>query len=114
MGGIYNYDGRQASFYRRLSWDKPSPTVTNSPEQKVTDMSHSVELRPLTVSESARIQTFPDDWAFYGSVTSRYKQIANVVPVLLAKEIGVYILNIKLGNKPKGKEVTEKISLFSL
>jgi DNA (cytosine-5)-methyltransferase 1 len=85
MGGIYNSDGRQASFYRRLSWDKPPPTVTKSPEQKLTDMCHCVELRPLTVSESARIQTFPHDWAFYGSVSSRYKQIGNVVIVLLAK-----------------------------
>ncbi|BAZ07001.1 DNA-cytosine methyltransferase [Calothrix sp. NIES-3974] len=38
-------------------------------------MCHPVELRPLSVRESARIQTFPDDWIFYGSVASKYKQI---------------------------------------
>ncbi len=114
MGGAYHSGGGKVSFYRRLSWDKPSPTVTTSPQQKATDMCQPVELRPLTVSESARIQTFPDDWVFYGSVTSKYKQIGNVVTVLLAKEIGVDLLNLMLGNQAKGKEVAEQLSLFSL
>ncbi|MFM6278221.1 MAG: DNA cytosine methyltransferase, partial [Dolichospermum sp.] len=83
MGGAYNSGGGKVGFYRRLSWDKPSPTITTSPHQKATDMCHPVELRSLTVRESARIQTFPDDWIFYGSVSSKYKQIGNAVPVLL-------------------------------
>ncbi|MFM5945497.1 MAG: DNA cytosine methyltransferase, partial [Dolichospermum sp.] len=61
MGGAYNSGGGKVGFYRRLSWDKPSPTITTSPHQKATDMCHPVELRSLTVRESARIQTFPDD-----------------------------------------------------
>jgi len=67
-------------------------------------MCHPVELRSLSVRESAKIQTFPDDWIFYGSVSSKYKQIGNAVPVILAKEIGSYLLNLIQGNKPKGKE----------
>ncbi|MFM6308047.1 MAG: DNA cytosine methyltransferase, partial [Dolichospermum sp.] len=59
MGGAYNSGGGKVGFYRRLSWDKPSPTITTSPHQKATDMCHPVELRCLTVRESARIQTFP-------------------------------------------------------
>ena len=92
MGGAYNSGGGKVGFYRRLSWDKPSPTITTSPHQKATDMCHPVELRSLTVRESARIQTFPDDWIFSGSVSSKYKQIGNAVPMLLAKEIGIYLL----------------------
>jgi DNA (cytosine-5)-methyltransferase 1 len=71
------------------------------------------ELRPLTVRESAKIQTFPDDWIFYGSISSRYKQIGNAVPVLLAKELGEYLFNLLQGNQPKRKEVSEHITLFS-
>ncbi|MCX5984770.1 MAG: DNA cytosine methyltransferase [Nostocales cyanobacterium LacPavin_0920_SED1_MAG_38_18] len=114
MGGAYNSGGGKVGFYRRLSWDKPSPTITTSPHQKATDMCHPVELRSLTVRESARIQTFPDDWIFYGSVSSKYKQIGNAVPVLLAKELGSYLLNLIQGKKAKGKEISEQLSLFSL
>lgn len=112
MGGAYNSGGGKVGFYRRLSWDKPSPTITTSPHQKATDMCHPVELRCLTVRESARIQTFPDDWIFYGSVSSKYKQIGNAVPVLLAKELGSYLFNLIQGNRSKGKEIAEQLSLF--
>jgi len=114
MGGAYNSGGGKVGFYRRLSWNKPSPTITTSPHQKATDMCHPLELRSLTVRESARIQTFPDDWIFYGSVSSKYKQIGNAVPVLLAKELGSYLLNLIQGKKEKGKEISEQLSLFSL
>ncbi|MBD2139439.1 DNA cytosine methyltransferase [Anabaena sp. FACHB-1237] len=112
MGGAYNSGGGKVGFYRRLSWDKPSPTITTSPHQKATDMCHPVELRCLTVRESAKIQTFPDDWIFYGSVSSKYKQIGNAVPVLLAKELGSYLFNLIQGNRSKGKEIAEQLSLF--
>ncbi|MFM7407454.1 MAG: DNA cytosine methyltransferase [Cuspidothrix sp.] len=112
MGGAYNSGGGKVGFYRRLSWDKPSPTITTSPHQKATDMCHPVELRSLTVRESAKIQTFPDDWIFYGSVSSKYKQIGNAVPVLLAKELGIYLFNLIHGNKSKAKEIVEQLSLF--
>lgn len=114
MGGAYNSGGGKVGFYRRLSWDKSSPTVTTSPHQKATDMCHPVELRPLSVLECARIQTFPDDWIFYGSISSKYRQIGNAVPVLLAKEIGNYIYDLIQGNKPQGKRMAEQLSLFSL
>ncbi|MFM5944733.1 MAG: DNA cytosine methyltransferase, partial [Dolichospermum sp.] len=55
-----------------------------------------------------------DDWIFYGSVSSKYKQIGNAVPVLLAKELGSYLFNLIQGNKSKGKEISEQLSLFSL
>jgi len=114
MGGAYKSGGGKVGFYRRLSWDKPSPTVTTSPQQKATDMCHPVELRPLTVRECARIQTFPDDWIFCGSITSKYKQIGNAVPVGLAKAIGTYLYSLIQGDKPRGKEIVEQLSLFPL
>jgi len=114
MGGAYNSWGGKVGFYRRLSWDKPSPTVTTNPQQKATDMCHPVELRPLSVRECAKIQTFPDDGIFSGSVSSKYKQIGNAVPVLLAQEIGSYLFDLIQGNYPKVKGIAEQLSLFSL
>jgi DNA (cytosine-5)-methyltransferase 1 len=77
-------------------------------------MCHPVELRPLTVRECARIQTFPDDWIFCGSLTSKYKQIGNAVPVGLAQAIGTYLYSLIQGDKPRGQELVEQLSLFPL
>lgn len=73
---------------RRLSLDEPSLTLTCAPAQKQTERCHPTETRPLSVREYARIQTFPDDWIFEGSLSAKYKQIGNAVPVNLAYAIG--------------------------
>jgi DNA (cytosine-5)-methyltransferase 1 len=49
--------------------------------------------RPFTVREYARIQTFPDDWEFMGSIGSKYKQIGNAVPVNFAYHLGRAIVS---------------------
>lgn len=98
MGSSYNQTGGRTGIARRLSWDKPSPTLTCSPSQKQTERCHPDETRPLTVREYARIQTFPDDWEFCGSISSQYKQIGNAVPVLMAEKIGEMIYSNLLYN----------------
>ncbi|MBW3587189.1 MAG: DNA cytosine methyltransferase, partial [Cyanobacteria bacterium 0813] len=113
MGGAYKSEGGKVGFYRRLAWDKPSPTVTTSPHQKATDMCHPEELRPLSVRECARIQTFPDDWVFYGSTASKYRQIGNAVPILLGEAIGKYLCQKIKGNRVQGLEMIQQLSLFS-
>ena len=67
-----------------LAPNLPSATITTLPD----DILHYKEHRILTVRENARIQTFPDDWLFEGSMTSQYAQIGNAVPVNLAEEVG--------------------------
>lgn len=80
--------GGKTGMARRIGWDEPSLTLTCSPAQKQTERCHPDETRPFTVREYARIQTFPDNWEFAGSISQQYKQIGNAVPVNLAKEIG--------------------------
>lgn len=92
MGKSFNSGGGRRGMARRISWDEPSLTLTTSPSQKQTERCHPEETRPFTIREYARIQTFPDDWVFEGSVSSQYKQIGNAVPVKLAEEIGKEII----------------------
>lgn len=88
MKGSYNLGGGKTGMARRLSMDEPSLTLTCAPAQKQTERCHPLETRPLTIREYARIQTFPDDWQFMGTMSSQYKQIGNAVPVNLAWAIG--------------------------
>lgn len=92
MGGAFRSGGGKVGFFRRLSWDKPSPTVTTSPHQKATDMCHPDYDRPLSVQEYALIQRFPADWEFEGGVVDQYKQIGNAVPVGVGYVIGKTIV----------------------
>lgn len=88
MGGSFHLSGGRTGMARRLAWDEPSLTLTCAPAQKQTERCHPEETRPLAVREYARIQTFPDDWDFVGSMSSQYKQIGNAVPVNLGYHIG--------------------------
>ncbi len=88
MGKSYFSGGGRTGMARRLSWDEPSLAVLCSPSQKQTDRCHPDETRPLTTREYARIQSFPDEWVFAGSISSVYKQIGNAVPVNFAEAIG--------------------------
>ena len=84
--------GGKTGMARRMSWDEPSLTLTCNPAQKQTERCHPEETRPFTVREYARVQTFPDNWEFCGSVSEQYKQIGNAVPVNMATEIGYSII----------------------
>ena len=92
MGKSFYLGGGKTGIARRIGWDEPSLTLTCSPAQKQTERCHPEETRPFTVREYARIQTFPDDWKFMGSVSQQYKQIGNAVPCNLGEEIGYSII----------------------
>ena len=94
MGGAYMSGGGKAGFYRRLSYSQPSPTLVTSPVQKATMMCHPIQNRPLSIREYARIQQFPDNWVFAGTVAAKYRQIGNAVPVGLATALGKAVLSV--------------------
>lgn len=92
MGKSFYLGGGKTGMARRIGWDEPSLTLTCSPAQKQTERCHPDETRPFTVREYARIQTFPDNWKFSGSISQQYKQIGNAVPCNLGKEIGYSVI----------------------
>jgi DNA (cytosine-5)-methyltransferase 1 len=72
--------------------DEPSKTLKAGdhgvPGGENTVVLDNGEIRYYTVRESARIQTFPDDYVFRGPWTESMRQLGNAVPVRLAAAIG--------------------------
>lgn len=78
----------------RLEKDKPSPTiVTRFDTPSNGKNSHPDLHRAITPREAARLQSFSDDFIFYGNKSSVIKQIGNAVPPLLGKAIAEQIKN---------------------
>lgn len=69
--------------WTRLNSQKPSFTIDTGHRHHF----HYKFNRIPTVRESARIQSFPDDFIFLGTKTSQYKQVGNAVPPLMAEAI---------------------------
>ena len=107
MGKSFYSGGGKRGMARRISWDEPCLTLTTSPCQKQTERCHPDEVRPFTVREYARIQSFPDEWEFEGGITSKYKQIGNAVPVRVAEAVGREVIKALTGkNKRKEGQTT--------
>ena len=84
--------GGKPGYYRRLSWERPAPTLMTNPSNFLCGCCHPDEHRPLSVEEYRRVQGFPDSWRVCGSITSQYRQIGNSVPVPLGEAVGKTIL----------------------
>lgn len=93
MGNVYNLGGGRTGFYRRLSFQRPSPTLVTHPAMPATDLCHPTEDRPLSVEEYKCIQEFPQTWKICGDIEEQYKQIGNAVPIKLGEAIGKAILD---------------------
>ena len=84
---------------RILDWNKPGPTIvgrgggTGGPVIPV----HPNKKRRFSVRETARIQSFPDEFIFEGSISSQYRQIGNAVPVLMGYHLGKYLIDFEKG-----------------
>ena len=80
--------------HRYIDPAKPAPTVTARGDERggVVVLHHPGNHRRMTARELAAIQSFPDDFVFEGTKTSAYRQIANAVPPLLGRAIGVMLV----------------------
>ena len=88
----------------RLEWDKPALTIRTEffkpekgrylhPQWDPSDPARRVN-RVISHWEAARLQTFPDDFAWCGSKIEIARQIGNAVPPLLAEAIAVYLAGL--------------------
>lgn len=81
--------------YGRLCWDEQAPTITTRFDTPAGGrFIHPTEDRTLTPREAARIQSFPDEFVFYGSRTSICKQIGNAVPPKVSYFLARFVKNI--------------------
>jgi len=79
--------------YGRMWWDRPAPTLTGRCRSLSNGrFGHPEQHRAITLREAAALQSFPDDYVFYGAPTHAAVQIGNAVPVALAKALGDAIL----------------------
>lgn len=92
MGRAYHAKGGRVGFWRRLAFDRPSPTILTEPQNASTALCHPVEDRPLSVRECARVQTFPDEWQFVGTRSRQYLLVGNAVPPLLAEAVATRLV----------------------
>lgn len=76
--------------WTRLNGNAPARTVDTGHR----NLFHYEYNRIPTVRESARMQSFPDDFVFTGTKTQQSRQVGNAVPPLLGKALGKAILNI--------------------
>ena len=97
---------------RKLSWDKPGPTIvgrgggTGGPVIAV----HPNLRRRLSVRETARIQSFPDNFIFKGSLSSQFRQIGNAVAVDFAMHLGKTLKDYE--DNKLSEKLEEQLSLF--
>lgn len=80
--------------YGRVRPDGLASTILTKCDPHWGAYFHYAQDRSFTVREAARIQSFPDHYVFYGNTAEQFAQVGNAVPPLLAKAIGLSIINI--------------------
>ncbi len=80
--------------YAKMFWNKPAPTITrNFSTPSSSRCIHPRDSRAMSIREGARLQSFPDDYLFFGSNTDKRLQIGNAVPPLLSIALATAVEN---------------------
>ena len=77
--------------YRKMRWSAPAGTVTAHFAKDCYTHIHPSQPRTVSIREAARLQSFPDDFRFFGNMGERFRQIGNAVPPLMAWGIAEYV-----------------------
>jgi DNA (cytosine-5)-methyltransferase 1 len=77
--------------YYKLHADRPCRTITAHLRMDCHSHIHPSQIRALTPREAARVQSFPDDYMFWGAYLKTYMQVGNAVPPMMARGIAVVI-----------------------
>lgn len=95
--GTYKDKSRcHTGIYRRLKLDEPSVVIGNYRKNMLI---HPTEDRGLSVREAARLQSFPDNYIFSGSIGFQQQQVGNAVPPLLAQALFTSLMKQAEGGK---------------
>ena len=94
----------------KLMPNRPSLTVTGYIFNKFV---HPFENRYITVREAARLQGFPDDLEFMGSLASTQQQVGNAVPVHLARAVLESVVSVLKNANAVENNTLSALSLFS-
>lgn len=114
MGKAWYAKGGRSGWWRRLTYDLPSPTLITMPNHASTSLCHPIETRALSVREYARIQEFPDHWVFSGSTSQKYAQIGNAVPLRLGKIAGEVIFEAHQNAKGSSSQKIDNNSNYRI
>jgi DNA (cytosine-5)-methyltransferase 1 len=87
--------------YKKLVWTRPSWTVTAHLSKDCYTHIHPLQPRTISIREAARLQSFPDNFRFFGNMGDRFRQIGNAVPPFMAWGIAEYVKRALSGG---GKE----------
>jgi DNA-methyltransferase (dcm) len=90
MKNYKNSSKCHTGIYYRLRSDEPSKVIGNYRKNMLI---HPYQDRGLSVREAARLQSFPDNFEFKGSIGFQQEQVGNAVPPLLAKAVFRLIIN---------------------
>lgn len=93
----------QNTIYKRLVYDLPSDTVVNV---RKSMWIHPELNRAVSAREAARLQSFPDNYIFFGTKDSVYQQIGNAVPPVLGRAVAEKVLEI-LGYREEYKKLRD-------
>lgn len=94
IDGKYDIHDRKINIGLRIfDRNKPVNTITTLSGAN-SSYAHYSQPRNFTVREVARLQTFDDNFIFYGNISSQYRQVGNAVPPKMAEKIAEQVKKI--------------------